>query len=145
MINLFGKLIQKKSCDGAHDYTDRERWVLTNFAFLKSHIVRVASKQIWFPKYKLGCSTSSTVALQSDECYINANEEREEPSIDREIDDGNSQTICSLSTAFTHLKGKKTNKASKELAIRESRGQQGNEEKGDGAYQVFVQPTYNIC
>lgn len=62
----FGKPIQKKSGDGAQEYTDREKWVVTNLAFLKSQIVRVASRQAGFHRSKLGCTTSTSTPLSDD-------------------------------------------------------------------------------
>ena len=45
MRTQFGKLLQKKSGDGDREYTDREKWIMSQFSFLKNHIVRVASRQ----------------------------------------------------------------------------------------------------
>ena len=41
----FGKLSKRKSGDGSRELSDRDRWVLTSFDFLKTHIVRVTSRQ----------------------------------------------------------------------------------------------------
>ena len=98
MRTQFGKLIQKKSDDAAREHTDREKWVLTKFAFLRSHIVRVASRQTGFLKGKLGRTTSSTTATPpSDESDMD--EEEDETPIDQESGKGPSQSTTAPSTA----------------------------------------------
>ena len=68
MRTQFGRLIQKKSGDGARQWTDREKWVLTNFDFLKTHIVRVSTKAMGLQtKGSHTASSSSTVAPVSDD------------------------------------------------------------------------------
>lgn len=57
------KAYSKKAVDGAWEYTGREKWVLNYLAFLKSHIVRVASRQDGFHRSKLRCTTSTSTPL----------------------------------------------------------------------------------
>lgn len=65
MRTQFGKLIQKKSGDGVREYNDREKWVVIDLAFMKSHNVRVA-RQAGFHRSKLGCTTSTSTPLSDD-------------------------------------------------------------------------------
>jgi hypothetical protein len=44
---------EKESGDGTKEYTEREKWVVTNFAFLRSHILRVPRRQAGFQNRRL--------------------------------------------------------------------------------------------
>ena len=108
MRTQFGKLIQKKSGDGARDYTEREKWVIGKFDFLKSHIVQVASRQAGFLKGRLRQTTSTTTSAQpSDESDMY--EEEEDITIDQESGAGPSQSTAAASAASAPIlpKGKK--------------------------------------
>ena len=43
---VFGKLTAEKSGDGAREYTDREKWIMDKFSFLKGHITRLTGRNI---------------------------------------------------------------------------------------------------
>ncbi len=43
---VFGKLTAEKSGDGARIYTDRVRWTLDKFQFLKGHVTRLTGRNI---------------------------------------------------------------------------------------------------
>jgi hypothetical protein len=57
----FGKLTKDKSGDGAKRFTDRDKWILTNLAFLKVHIFRVPSRVgVSVSCFKLSCNRGSS-------------------------------------------------------------------------------------
>ena len=40
----YTRLVHRKSGDGASDLTERDRWILQNFAWLRVHVVEVHKK-----------------------------------------------------------------------------------------------------
>lgn len=45
MRTRYGRITERKSGQGTPRYTERDRWILSNFGFLKDHIVRQAGRQ----------------------------------------------------------------------------------------------------
>ena len=61
MRTRFGKLTKRKSGDGAPQKTDRDKWILSRFAFLASHIVRHPGRPAGGLKRKLAAVASTAV------------------------------------------------------------------------------------
>ena len=40
----YTRLVHKKSGDGASEFTERDRWIIQNFAWLKPHVFEVKKK-----------------------------------------------------------------------------------------------------